>query len=73
MAPAMSAHSQAVVVSLGLLVLQFNLLVSTNESAVRQGPRLGFAVDDRPAQAFRHRRLGLVNTPALFKALAEAG
>ena len=69
-ASAMCAHSQVEAVSLGFLAMQFNLVVATNERAVRLWQRLGFAVVGKLPHAFRHQRLGLVDALVMFKTLA---
>lgn len=70
-ASAMCTHSQAEAVSLGFLAMQFNLVVSTNERAVRLWQRLGFAVVGKLSRAFRHQRLGLVDALVMFKTLVD--
>jgi ribosomal protein S18 acetylase RimI-like enzyme len=69
-ASAMCEHSQQEAVAMGFLAMQFNLVVSTNERAVRLWKRLGFAVVGTLPQAFRHQRLGLVDAFVMFKQLA---
>ena len=71
-ASAMCKHSQAEAVSLGFLAMQFNLVVTTNERAVRLWQRLGFAVVGTLPRAFRHQRLGLVDALVMFKTLSGA-
>lgn len=70
LASAMCEHSQAEAVSMGFLAMQFNLVVSTNERAVRLWRRLGFHVVATLPRAFRHQRLGLVDAFVMFKAFA---
>ncbi|MGH6639331.1 MAG: GNAT family N-acetyltransferase [Polaromonas sp.] len=70
LASAMCEHSQAEAVSMGFLAMQFNLVVSTNERAVRLWRRLGFDVVATLPRAFRHQRLGLVDALVMFKTLA---
>ena len=69
-ASAMCTHSQTEAVSLGFLAMQFNLVASTNERAVRLWQRLGFAVVGTLPKAFRHQHLGLVDALVMFKTLA---
>ena len=69
-ASTMCVHSQAEAVSLGFWAMQFNLVVATNERAVRLWLRLGFAVVGTLPRAFRHQRLGLVDALVMFKTLA---
>lgn len=69
-ASAMCEHSQREAVSMGFLAMQFNLVVSTNERAVRLWKRLGFDVVGTLPRAFRHRRLGFVDAFVMYKHLA---
>ncbi|WP_290872976.1 GNAT family N-acetyltransferase [Aquabacterium sp.] len=68
-AAAMCEHSQEQARALGFLAMQFNLVVSTNERAVRLWSHLGFATVGRLPGAFRHARLGLVDALVMFKTL----
>jgi GNAT superfamily N-acetyltransferase len=68
-AAAMCEHSQEQARALGFLAMQFNLVVSTNERAVRLWNHLGFATVGRLPGAFRHARLGLVDALVMFKTL----
>ena len=45
----------------GFLAMQFNLVVSTNEPAVRLWKKMGFAIVGTLPKAFRHPTLGLVD------------
>jgi ribosomal protein S18 acetylase RimI-like enzyme len=65
----MCEHSQAEAVGMGFRAMQFNLVVATNERAVRLWQRLGFAVVGRLPGAFRHQRLGFVDALVMFKTL----
>ena len=69
-ASAMCEHSQREAVSMGFLAMQFNLVVSTNERAVRLWKRLGFRVIGTLPRAFRHQRLGFVDAFVMYKELA---
>ena len=66
----MCEHSQRVAVALGFLAMQFNLVVSTNQRAVRLWQRLGFTIVGTLPGAFRHQQLGLVDAFVMFKQLA---
>jgi ribosomal protein S18 acetylase RimI-like enzyme len=70
-ASAMCEHSQKVAVEMGFRAMQFNLVVSTNERAVRLWKRLGYSVVGSLPRAFRHRRLGLVDALVMFKELVS--
>ena len=68
-ASAMCEHSQVVAVSMGFRAMQFNLVVCTNERAVRLWKRLGFSVVGTLPHAFHHQRLGYVDALVMFKEL----
>lgn len=68
-AAAMCEHSQREAVAMGFRAMQFNLVVSTNERAVRLWQRLGFAVVGTLPRAFRHRQLGYVDALIFYKEL----
>jgi ribosomal protein S18 acetylase RimI-like enzyme len=70
-ASAMCEHSQREAVAMGFVAMQFNLVVSTNERAVRLWKRLGFDVVATLPRAFRHQRLGLVDALVMYKLLAR--
>ena len=69
-ASAMCEHSQREAVSMGFLAMQFNLVVSTNERAVRLWKKLGFHVVGTLPRAFRHQHLGFVDAFVMYKELA---
>jgi len=66
---ALCRHSLAEARRLGFLAMQFNLVVSTNERAVRLWQKCGFAIVGRVPQAFRHPTLGLVDTLVMHRFL----
>jgi len=65
----MCEHSQQVAVEMGFRAMQFNLVVATNEGAVRLWQRLGFEIVGRLPGAFRHRELGFVDAFVMYKTL----
>ena len=65
----MCEHSQRWALEHGFRAMQFNLVVSTNERAVRLWEKLGFNVVGRLPGAFRHQRLGFVDALVMFKTL----
>ena len=65
----MCVHSQQLALELGFRAMQFNLVVASNERAVRLWQRLGFHVVGRLPGAFRHSRLGYVDALVMFKQL----
>ncbi len=71
-ASALCEHSQQQALAMGFRAMQFNLVVATNERAVRLWQRLGFAVVGTLPGAFRHQQLGLVDALVMFKTLAQS-
>lgn len=71
LARAMCEHSQGVARALGYQAMQFNLVVSTNEGAVRLWQALGFEIVGRLPRAFRHPAQGLVDALVMYKWLVD--
>ena len=69
---AMGEHSLAEARRLGFRAMQFNFVVSTNESAVRLWQQLGFKVVGTLPGAFRHSQKGFVDAYVMFRSLNEA-
>ncbi|KVR48623.1 acetyltransferase [Burkholderia ubonensis] len=63
----MCEHSQEVACERGFLAMQFNSVVSTNEAAVALWQKLGFEIVGRLPRAYRHARLGLVDSLVMYK------
>ena len=68
----MCGHSQAEALARGYRAMQFNLVVSTNESAVHVWKKMGFAIVGTIPEAFRHPRLGFVDAYVMYKRLTAA-
>lgn len=68
----MCDHSQQEALARGYLAMQFNLVVSTNEGAIRLWKRKGFSTIGTIPNAFRHPQQGFVDAYIMFKQLAEA-
>jgi len=68
-ASAMCEHSQRKAVARGFRAMQYNLVVSTNEGAVRLWKRLGFDIIGTLPGAFRHPRHGFVDAFVMYKQL----
>jgi L-amino acid N-acyltransferase YncA len=64
---AMCEHSQRLAKELGYKSMQFNFVVSTNESAVRLWSKLGFAIVGRLPKAFHHLSKGYVDALVMYK------
>jgi L-amino acid N-acyltransferase YncA len=62
-------HSQAEAVSRGFRAMQYNLVVATNEHAVRLRLRMGFRIVGTLPQAFRHPEFGFVDAHVMYKLL----
>jgi L-amino acid N-acyltransferase YncA len=69
---AMGEHCLAEARRLGYRAMQFNFVVSTNESAVRLWERLGFRIVGTLPGVFRHRTRGFVDAHVMFRSLTEA-
>jgi len=68
----MCGHSQQVALAQGFRAMQFNLVVATNEGAVRLWTRLGFVIVGTLPGAFEHPSLGFVDAYVMFKQLVPA-
>ena len=62
-------HSQQAARSLGFSAMQYNLVVSTNEVAVRLWQKHGFEIVGTLPGAFHHQRLGMVDALVMYKRL----
>lgn len=65
----MCKHSQLEAISQGFRSMQFNLVVSTNERAVRLWKRMGFELLANLPGAFNHARHGFVDAHIMYKVL----
>jgi ribosomal protein S18 acetylase RimI-like enzyme len=65
----MGRHALAEAKSQGFRSMQFNLVVSTNEPAIRLWKKLGFAIVGTLPGAFHHRALGYVDAYVMFRTL----
>ncbi|WP_033727503.1 GNAT family N-acetyltransferase [Pseudomonas cremoricolorata] len=70
-ARAMCEHSQKLARQQGMLAMQFNSVVASNEVAVALWQALGFETVGRLPKAYRHARLGLVDCLVMYKWLAD--
>jgi L-amino acid N-acyltransferase YncA len=66
---AMGRHSLVEAKARGFRAMQFNIVVSTNESAVRLWTRLGFAIVGTLPDAFHHAELGFVDAYVMYRSL----
>jgi RimJ/RimL family protein N-acetyltransferase len=65
----MCEHSQREAITLGFQSMQYNLVVSSNETAIYLWKRHGFEVIGTLPQAFRHPQLGFVDAFVMYKKL----
>jgi ribosomal protein S18 acetylase RimI-like enzyme len=68
-ASALCAHSQVEAMRLGFRAMQYNLVVSTNESAVRLWQKHGFEIVGTLPGAFLHPKKGYVDAYVMYKQL----
>jgi ribosomal protein S18 acetylase RimI-like enzyme len=54
---------------MGFCAMQFNIVVASNESAVRLWQKLGFEIVGRLPGAFNHSNLGFVDAFVMYKQL----
>lgn len=70
---AMGEHCLTEARHLGFRAMQFNFVVSTNESAVHLWQNLGFKIVGTLPGAFRHSEKGFVDVYVMFRSLENAG
>ena len=68
---AMGEHALSEARRLGYRAMQFNFVISTNESAVHLWQQLGFKIVGTLPGAFRHARKGLVDAYVMFRSLED--
>jgi L-amino acid N-acyltransferase YncA len=66
---AMGEHALTEARQLGYRAMQFNFVISTNESAVRLWQQLGFKIVGTLPGVFRHARKGFVDAYVMFRLL----
>jgi L-amino acid N-acyltransferase YncA len=66
---AMGEHALNEARQLGFRAMQFNFVISTNESAVHLWQELGFKIVGTLPGAFRHARKGFVDAYVMFRLL----
>ena len=65
----MCIHSQHEAIKLGFKAMQYNLVVSTNESAIYLWKKLGFQVVGTLSKAFNSKSAGYVDALVMYKEL----
>jgi ribosomal protein S18 acetylase RimI-like enzyme len=68
---AMGEHCLSEARRLGFRAMQFNFVVSTNESAVRLWEKLGFKIVGTLPSAFRHPEKGYIDVYVMYRSLLE--
>lgn len=68
-ASTMCQHSQQRAIKIGFRAMQYNLVVSTNEGAIRLWERLGFQVIGTLPKAFKSKSKGFVDAIVMYKEL----
>jgi RimJ/RimL family protein N-acetyltransferase len=53
--------------ALGFKAMQFNIVISTNEVAIRVWQKCGFQIIGRLPKAFQHQKLGLVDAFVMYQ------
>ena len=66
---AMGEHCLSEALRLGFRAMQFNFVLSTNESAIRLWHQLGFKIVGTLPGAFRHPQRGYVDVYVMFRSL----
>ena len=66
----MCEHSQEVAKELGFRAMQYNLVVSTNEDAIRLWEKLGFIIVGNLPKAFKSKCAGYIDAFIMYKELA---
>jgi len=62
-------HSQTEALKLGFQSMQYNLVVSTNEEAIRLWKKHDFQIIGTLTKAFKHKQLGFVDALVMYKQL----
>jgi len=65
----MCEYSLAAAKRLGYRAMQFNIVVKSNEGAVRLWQKLGFDIIGEIPEAFNHRQHGLTNAYIMYRKL----
>ena len=67
----MGDHCLAEAARMGFRGMQFNIVVSTNQAAIRLWKSLGFEIIGTIPGAFRHAQLGWVDAHVMFRSLLD--
>jgi len=69
LATMMCEHSQVEAIKRGYIAMQFNLVVSSNEDAIRLWRKLGYHIVGEIPKGFRHMKIGLISAFVMYKVL----
>ena len=69
LATSMCEHSQEIAKLMGYKAMQFNSVVSTNEVAIELWKKLGYKIIGTIPRAFKHKKLGFVDSYIMHKEL----
>lgn len=72
-AQALCRHSLMTARAQGYRAMQYNLVIATNERAVRLWQHMGFTIVGRLPEAFSHPRLGYVDAYVMYQLLSDQG
>ncbi len=64
-------HSQQIATELGYSAMQFNSVVSSNEIAINLWKKLGYKIIGTIPKAYKHKKLGLVDSFIMHKHLKK--
>jgi ribosomal protein S18 acetylase RimI-like enzyme len=67
LATAMCKHSQKIAKDLGYKAMQFNLVIESNEGAIKLWRSLGFEIVGTIPKAFAHPNLGFIDAHVIYK------
>ncbi len=67
LATLMCEHSQRIAIKLGYKAMQFNIVATSNDGAVRLWSKLGFDTVGRLPKAFNHPSKGYVDALVMYK------
>jgi ribosomal protein S18 acetylase RimI-like enzyme len=65
----MGEFSLAEAKRLGYKAMQFNIVIASNQRAVRLWEKLGFTIIGKIPEAFNHKQLGLTNAFIMYRKL----
>ena len=65
----MAEHSIKLAKELGFIAIQFNIVVSSNEPAIKLWESLGFEIIGATPKGFCHKKLGYIDSYIMYKSL----